>query len=134
MVRGALVQATRKAAQGRAPVYVYEFAWRTKVFDGVYMSPHTIEIPFIFDNTDKLSSLVGTDKSQLKTLTSMVSDSWVTFAHTGDPNGAKRPNWPAYTPDQRAIMVIDLKSHLMTPQRLADLDAVTAVEPQPQKR
>jgi para-nitrobenzyl esterase len=127
-VRGAHVQAARKAALGRAPAYVYEFSWRTKVLGGAYMSPHTIEIPFAFDNTDILSSEVGTDQSELKPLTNMVSGSWIAFAHTGNPNGAGRPNWPAYTPDKRAIMVIDVKSHLMSPQRLADLDAVAAVE------
>jgi para-nitrobenzyl esterase len=127
-VRGAHVQAARKAAQGGAPVYVYQFGWRTKVFGGVYMSPHTIEIPFAFDNTDTLSSEVGTDQSVLKPLTSMVSGSFVAFARTGNPNGAGRPKWPAYTPDQRAIMVIDVKSHLMTPQRHADLDAVRSAE------
>jgi para-nitrobenzyl esterase len=127
-VRGAHVQAARKAAQARASAYVYQFAWRTKVFGGVYMSPHTIEIPFAFDNTDRLRSEVGTDQSELRPLTDMVSGSWISFAHTGNPNGAGRPNWPAYTPEQRAIMVIDVKSHLMTPERLADLDAVRAVE------
>jgi para-nitrobenzyl esterase len=127
-VHGAHVQAARKAAQGRAPAYVYQFAWRTKVLGGVYMSPHTIEIPFAFDNTDRLASEVGSNQSELKSLTSMVSGSWIAFARTGNPNGAGRPNWPPYTPDQRAIMVIDVKSHLMTPQRLADLSAVAAVE------
>jgi para-nitrobenzyl esterase len=127
-VRGAHVQAARKAAQGRAPAFVYQFAWRTKVFDGVYMSPHTIEIPFAFDNTDKIPSLVGTDQSELIPLTNMVSGSWVAFARTGNPNGAGRPNWPAYTPEQRAVMVIDVESHLLSAQRLADLDALAAVQ------
>ena len=127
-VRGAHVQAARKAALGRAPAYVYQFGWRTKVFGGVYMSPHTIEIPFAFDNTDKVASLVGTDQSELEPLTNMVSGSWVSFARSGNPNGAGRPNWPAYSPDQRSIMVIDVQSHLMSQQRLADLDAARAVE------
>jgi para-nitrobenzyl esterase len=126
-VRGALVQAARKASLARAPAFVYQFAWRTKVFDGVYMSPHTIEIPFVFDNTDKIPSLVGTDQSELIPLTNMVSDAWVAFARTGNPNGAGRPHWPQYTPEQRAIMLIDLSSHLMPPERLADLDALFTI-------
>ncbi len=126
-VRGAHLQAARKALLGRAPAYVYQFAWRTKVFDRVFMSPHTIEIPFVFDNTDKIPSLVGTDQSELIPLTNMVSDSWVAFARTGNPNGVGRPNWPQYTPEQRAIMVIDVKSHLMPPERLADLDVLATV-------
>ena len=42
--------AQRKAAQGRAPVYMYLFAWRTPALDGRLFAPHAIEIPFVFDN------------------------------------------------------------------------------------
>src|SRR6185436_18144020 len=40
--------AQRKAAQNRAAVYMYLFAWQTPALDGRLYAPHAIEIPFVF--------------------------------------------------------------------------------------
>ena len=42
--------AERRAALGKGPVYLYYFRWETPVEGGRLKSPHTIEIPFAFDN------------------------------------------------------------------------------------
>ena len=42
--------AERRAALGKGPVYLYYFRWETPVDGGRLKSPHTIEIPFAFDN------------------------------------------------------------------------------------
>ena len=42
--------AERRAALNKAPVYLYYFRWETPVQGGRLKSPHTIEIPFAFDN------------------------------------------------------------------------------------
>ena len=44
----AITQAERKAAQGKAPVYMYLFAWETPVEGGKRHSPHTVELPVRF--------------------------------------------------------------------------------------
>ena len=44
--------AERKFTQGQAPVYMYLFAWRSPAHGGRMGAPHTVEIPFVFDNTD----------------------------------------------------------------------------------
>jgi para-nitrobenzyl esterase len=31
---------------------MYLFAWRTQALGGKLGAPHTVEIPFVFDNTD----------------------------------------------------------------------------------
>jgi para-nitrobenzyl esterase len=36
-----------------------------------------------------------------------MSDAWVRFAATGDPNGGSLPHWPRYTPAGRSIMLLD---------------------------
>ena len=41
------------------------------------------------------------------TLAKRMSDAWVRFAATGDPNGDDLPQWDAYTPDNRAMMLFD---------------------------
>ena len=39
-------------------------------------------------------------------LADKVSDAWIAFARTGDPNTPKLPHWPAYEAKDRATMVI----------------------------
>jgi len=34
-----------------------------------------------------------------------MSESWIAFAKTGNPSNAKVPEWPAYTAQQRNMMV-----------------------------
>jgi para-nitrobenzyl esterase len=36
-----------------------------------------------------------------------VSDAWIAFARTGDPNTPKLPRWPAFDADERPTMVFD---------------------------
>ncbi len=50
-VRSVLL-AERKAAKGKAPVYMYSFNWQTPVFDGKLMAPHALDVPFVFDTLD----------------------------------------------------------------------------------
>jgi len=40
-------------------------------------------------------------------LADKVSDTWIAFARTGNPNTPKLPNWPAFTIENRATMVLD---------------------------
>src|SRR6516162_10173964 len=42
--------AERRAALGKAPVFLYYFRWETPIDGGRLRSPHTIEIPFAFHN------------------------------------------------------------------------------------
>ena len=50
-VRSVLL-AERKAAKGKAPVYMYSFNWQTPVLDGKLMSQHALDVPFVFDTLD----------------------------------------------------------------------------------
>jgi para-nitrobenzyl esterase len=39
-------------------------------------------------------------------LADKVSDAWIAFARTGNPNTPKLPHWPAFNVKDRATMVI----------------------------
>src|SRR6266571_1108213 len=102
----AIKQAERKFAQGKAPVYMYLFTWETPVEGGRRHSPHTIELPFVFDNPQEQPDEVG-NGPDLQPLADRVSGVWTAFARTGSPNTSLTPKWPAYNTDQRATMIIN---------------------------
>ncbi len=95
----------RKHAQGKAPVYAYLFNWTSPALEGDLRAPHTVEIPFVFDNTDVPT--VMTRSPDAKALAAKTSAAWIAFARTGDPNHAGLPHWPAYTQSARATMTFD---------------------------
>jgi para-nitrobenzyl esterase len=101
-----VTEAERKAEQGKAPVYMYYFDWRTPVRDGKLKTPHTLEIAFVFDNVDLDQELTGTGQDRYP-LADKMSHAWTAFARTGNPNHKGLPNWPAYTTGTRATMVFN---------------------------
>src|SRR6202171_3892046 len=109
---GSVTLAERKAAQHRAPVYMYVFDWQTPVMNGKLKSPHGIEIPFVFDNTGPGDQFVG-DGADRAPLAAKVSAAWIAFARSGNPNTKDLPRWDAYTADTRATMMLDNNSHLV---------------------
>ena len=109
---GVLLQAERKAALGRAPVYVYQFDWLSPGRDGKLNCPHGSEIPFVFDNVANAAVLVGQGPRQ-DALAARMSTAWTAFARTGHPNLAANPlpHWPAYGAE-RAVMVFNDESRV----------------------
>jgi para-nitrobenzyl esterase len=108
----AITQAERKVAQGAAPAYMYLFAWETPVLGGKLKSPHAIELAFVFDNVDKADGMLGTGPD-LQPLADKVSAAWAAFARKGNPSHQGIPDWPAYTPSDRATMVLNDKCKLV---------------------
>ena len=119
--------AERRAALGTAPVYLYYFTWETPVQGGRLKSPHTIEIPFAFDNVQISRQLTGGGADAMA-LADKVSDAWLAFARTGDPNTPKLPHWPAFNAAERPTMVINNQSKVVSDpireQRLAMFHAL----------
>ena len=112
----AITQAERKVAQGKAPVFMYLFTWETPVEGGKRHSPHTIELPFVFNNVMEQPEEVG-NGPELQPLADKVSGAWAAFARTGSPNGAGTPKWLPYTENDRATMIINTEWKLANDPR-----------------
>jgi para-nitrobenzyl esterase len=112
----AITQAERKSAQGKAPVFMYLFTWETPVEGGKRHSPHTIELPFVFNNVLEQPEEVG-NGPDLQPLADKVSGAWTAFARTGNPNAAAALKWIAYTANERATMIINNEWKLVNDPR-----------------
>ena len=64
-------------------------------------------------------------------LADKVSDAWIAFARTGNPNTPKLPPWPAYAATNRATMVINNESKVVNdPLREQRIAMSRALEPE----
>ena len=95
-----------KARQGGAPVYAYMFCWESPVLDGILRSTHCMEIPFVFNNADVHASMTGGGPEAIR-LADMMSQAWINFARTGNPNTESLPEWPSYNCTEGATMFFD---------------------------
>jgi para-nitrobenzyl esterase len=102
--------AERKAARlalhaNGAPVYVYSLDWRSPACEGRLKAHHAMDLPFVFDTTDVPDTTRGATGA--RALAAVVSAIWAGFARTGRPEHPALPRWPAYSPDERATMILD---------------------------
>jgi para-nitrobenzyl esterase len=108
----AWAQAERKAAQGAAPVWLYELDWSTPVDGGKWGSPHSLDLAFVFDNVAVSESMVGGGPAPQR-LADQMSSAWIAFARSGKPDTDVIPQWPPFVPGTRATMVFDVKSRVV---------------------
>jgi para-nitrobenzyl esterase len=102
----AWAQAERKAAQGGAPVWLYELDWASPVDGGKWGSPHSLDLAFVFDNVAKSEAMVG-GGAEPQRLADQMSSAWIAFARTGNPNNSAVPAWAPFSPGVRATMVFN---------------------------
>ncbi len=88
--------------------HMYLFTWPTPVFGGALKSCHAVEIPFVFNNLEQpgVPIFLG-DGPERASIAQRMHESWIRFAHKGDPQHAAIPGWPSYDSDRRSTMVID---------------------------
>jgi len=103
--------AQRRAALGGAATYLYYLTWKSAGRNGRIMSPHTLDIPFIFDNVRAHPLTQGSDAAI--ELADKISSSIINFARTGSPNADKLPTWTPYDSNNRATMVLNNESKLI---------------------
>ena len=104
--------ADQQAKTASAPVYVYRLTWETPIGGGMLRSPHTLDIPLMFDNAVESAALVGTGEDA-QIMADMMSDAWIAFAKTGTPSSELLPEWKPYTTASRNVMELDVTPQLV---------------------
>ncbi|PYR00047.1 MAG: hypothetical protein DMF96_04780 [Acidobacteria bacterium] len=125
---GTDTQAERKAALGKAPVYMYRFQWYSPVGGGRLRAMHCMDIPFVFENVDLCKTVVGDGKDRYA-LADKMSSAWVAFARTGNPNHKGLPKWDPFTADRRATMIFNNECRAVTDPYREERLAVAAAQP-----
>jgi para-nitrobenzyl esterase len=113
--------AERKAALKGAPAYLYRFDWETPIMGGKLRSPHALEIPFVFDNINFAKAFTGGGEDAVL-LAAKMSEAWIAFAATGDPNTSKSglPPWTPYDGDKRSTMLFGNESRCVEDPQQAE--------------
>lgn len=113
---GSIEIAEKKAAQQAAPVYLYNFGYKSeeKIPGTGYPvgAAHALDIAFKFNNLPRSNWLAGERPERF-----MASDNmaglWTAFARTGKPAAAGQPEWPAYDLVKRPTMRIDSRCEVI---------------------
>lgn len=116
--RGQVIEAERRAAQlkGSAPTYVFQLDWCTPVDGGKWKAPHGLDIPLVFDNVRHTPQMTGTGP-EAQHMADQMSESWIAFGRTGDPNTRGLPHWPPYDLIRRSTLVFDTVSKVVDDPR-----------------
>jgi para-nitrobenzyl esterase len=114
--RAAIEEAEARARSG-SPAFAYQMDWPAA--DGLMGAHHAIDVPLAFDNTDKPGMSTGNSERTRK-MAAIVSETFIAFAKTGNPNNPLIPEWKPYTLPNRETMEFDLPSHLENDPRGAE--------------
>jgi para-nitrobenzyl esterase len=105
--RQSILIAEMKAAQNEAKAWLYQLMWNTPVMDGLLRSPHSLDLPMVFDIAlgERWKPYTGAVPAADRVAKAM-SGAWVEFARTGDP-GTAALQWPDYSLRRRDVMLFD---------------------------
>jgi len=124
---GSLEIAEKKAAQQAAPVYLYQFGYKSEATipgtDYPLGTPHAMDITFKFHNEtpeDGPWMLSGSRPERFIASHSM-AELWANFARSGRPAAAGVPEWPAFNLAERASLRIDTTCEVIYNRYAAEL-------------
>ena len=111
---GHLIQAQERAKLGdRTWMYQLDFGSPVEPRLGAY---HSFDIALAFDNCHQPGSKTGTG-SEARAVAARISETFIAFARTGDPNNAAIPQWAPYDLERRPTMVFDVETRLVDDPR-----------------
>jgi para-nitrobenzyl esterase len=116
---GSVEIAEKKAAQNGAPVYLYNFGYKSEQkipgTEYAFGTPHAMDINFKFNNETAANNpgfLSGSSPDRFIASRNM-AELWTNFARTGVPTAVGVPEWPAYNLENRPTMRIDIKCEII---------------------
>jgi para-nitrobenzyl esterase len=107
--RAASTMAERKAALGKAPAYLYIWAWPSPGFGGKFGAVHGTDVGLSFHNARQI---ISGNTPEAHKMADILASVWVAFAKTGNPNCQQIPSWPAFTPQRRETMIFDVNTRV----------------------
>jgi para-nitrobenzyl esterase len=116
---GTIAIAERKAEQHGAPVYLYNFGYKSEAkipgTDYPFGTPHAMDITFKFNNEvpGAPAGFFSGNKPERFAASHHMAELWTTFARTGKPAAKDVPGWPAYNLTDRPTMRIDAKCEVI---------------------
>ena len=125
---GMVAQANAKSSNGDAGVYMYLFTWQSPIMNGDYKAIHCMEIPFAMNNIARCEEMTGGGKDAYA-LADKMSQSWINFARTGDPNHKGLPSWPKYNSSVGATMMFDNTSTVRNHPDKEYLEVISGTPP-----
>jgi para-nitrobenzyl esterase len=87
--------------KNRGSTHMYEFAWRSPLFDGRFGAVHALEIGFVFDNLGREGAMGLAGNEPPQALADLMHRAWVAFATSGTPG------WSPYDSRARTVMRFD---------------------------
>ena len=106
--RGAVEELEARARQG-APTWAYQLDWGSPLDGGRFGAFHTLDIPLVFDTTDRAGSRTG-DSDEATRVAATMSEALIALARHGDPNHGGLPRWQTYSLARRETMLFDTTS------------------------
>jgi para-nitrobenzyl esterase len=111
MRNGSIKLAERKLAGATAPVFMYLLEWESPAMDGFFKATHGMCVALSMDNCD--SAPMTGDYPASRPVAARMSDAWIAFARSGDPNHPGLPKWSPYSGGVRAMMIFDDECRLV---------------------
>lgn len=129
---GSVEIAEKKAKQNGAPVYLYNFGYKSDMkipgTDYPMGTPHAMDITFKFNNEvppkegeEPHWSFAGSRPEKYKASHNM-AELWTNFAKNGIPSAEGLPTWPAYNLMDRPTMRIDSTCEVIKNRFAVELD------------
>jgi para-nitrobenzyl esterase len=116
---GSITIAERKVQQQAAPVYLYNFGYKSEAkvpgTDYPFGTPHAMDITFKFNNEvpGVAASFLAGNSPERFTASHNMAELWTTFAKAGKPAAKNVPEWKAYNLNDRPTMRIDTKCEVI---------------------
>ncbi len=121
---GQVIEAERRAQSPAASrTWVYQMNWPSPVAGGKFGAPHTLDIPFYFDNLALAPGMIGAsaeDVSHAQPLADAMSETLLAYAKTGNPNNPAIPHWPVYDLSKRFTLTWDDKPAVVSDPRVEE--------------